>query len=718
MNRDDVELIGSKPKIRIPAIIVGLVVVGFLSYLTARVQMLPPRLSLGRSHFPWPPPLILLGMIFIVNGFLFILSWLFGRKVAFSGEELLTIFAMSLSTVAIPTYGLMMHLCTRFGGLSYIADRHPEAHLEEICGPYFPSSLLEPSSPQAVKWYYEGLPSGKSIPWDIPWGAWITPLLMWLLFVAFMYMLFLSLSTILSRQWVDNEKLPFPAAQVPLAMVSEDGWAGPALRSSIFWIGFLVPFLIHSYNALSSLSPDLGTIPLNVTTWEQNYLSEPPWSALRPLRLFIFPSGIAFIFLISKEVSFSILAFYFVQKFLVVIAYYLGIAESHNDFIASGLSFFSGQATGAMIVMAGMGFWIAREHIKRVFAGAFSPRGWLLVCGGSLALIVAMRAIEHAGLVRPHVGLAVSSVVVLLAAALLRNGKANDRDEIMPYRIATVGLLLSIYGMIRWMELIGASPLVAVFIVFILMVIALALTRLVTEGGLLHMKAHVDPVNLSKALVGVQGLGPHNLAALSTVKWGFMFELPAFLMPSLMNSIKIGKERRFCGRRLGVSLVLAIAVAVLVSFYTYVTTCYEVGIARTWKYLYFTWTFSCWDTLAQEIRRAMEHPGIVPNWSVLSYMGLGGVVMFLLYFVRQRFGWGLHPLGYVAWISPYQMSRLWFSILVGWLLKSLIVKFGGYKTYEGIKPFFIGVIAGECSAVTIWSLASYMQWIPAYKFFG
>ena len=46
------------------------------------------------------------------------------------------------------------------------------------------------------------------------------------------------------------------------------------------------------------------------------------------------------------------------------------------------------------------------------------------------------------------------------------------------------------------------------------------------------------------------------------------------------------------------------------------------------------------------------------------------------------------------------------SILVGWLLKVTIVKFGGDTMYRDVKPLFMGLIIGEVSAAAFWLVVS------------
>ncbi|MFC1672204.1 DUF6785 family protein, partial [Planctomycetota bacterium] len=658
LDLDEGTLLGQeRAPIGVRAIVIGLILVAIVTYISARIEILPPRASMGKSHFPWPPVLVLLSIIFCVNVPLYFVR----KSLRLKPAELLTIFCMSFSTVAIPSYGLMMHLCYRFGGLSYIDARYRESKLAETCGKYV-SPLLEPGSENAVKWFYEGLPH-KVGKWEmikhIPWGDWVTPLFMWLLIVGFIYLLYICLATILSKQWIEYEKLPFAAAQVPLAMVGEESETekiiGGFLRNKVMWIGFAIPFLLHTYNCLSSLMPDLPPIPIIDRGWAGRYLTESPWSALLPLQPSYFPMGVALIFLISKEVSFSLLFFFALLKIQVVMAYYMGYATSQSDFMG-GVSYFTGQAGGALAMLALMGLWIGRAHIKEVFTRAFPEKQTKYVFGGTVVGIVVLRMIEKSGALgawfTPQLSLFLTVVGVLTVVGFMRKGSADDSGEILPYRTVAVGLPLSVYGIARWAEIVGMNFSLAVFIVGILIVFAIAMTRLVAEGGLFHLKTAVDPINMSYAAFGPGGLGPANMTVMSTFKWGMMFEFPAFLMPAVMNCIKIGWDKKCSGRRFGTAIILAIVLAVLLSFFVYIHTSYERGAIQVYRHVYFGWTHGRWNDLARDIEKAEKEPGFHPDWKILSYVSMGALVMFCLCIMRQRFLWFVHPLGYVAWMSP------------------------------------------------------------------
>ena len=73
-------------------------------------------------------------------------------------------------------------------------------------------------------------------------------------------------------------------------------------------------------------------------------------------------------------------------------------------------------------------------------------------------------------------------------------------------------------------------------------------------------------------------------------------------------------------------------------------------------------------------------------------------------FMRQYFlWWKLHPAGY-AISNSLDINHFWFSILVGFFLKHLLIRYGGIKKYQQAQPFFLGLILGEYTIGSIWTI--------------
>ena len=50
------------------------------------------------------------------------------------------------------------------------------------------------------------------------------------------------------------------------------------------------------------------------------------------------------------------------------------------------------------------------------------------------------------------------------------------------------------------------------------------------------------------------------------------------------------------------------------------------------------------------------------------------------------------------------MNWVWFSIALGWLLKLVVMRYGGVVLYRALRPFFLGLILGQISCAGFWML--------------
>src|SRR5207244_2335498 len=85
---------------------------------------------------------------------------------------------------------------------------------------------------------------------------------------------------------------------------------------------------------------------------------------------------------------------------------------------------------------------------------------------------------------------------------------------------------------------------------------------------------------------------------------------------------------------------------------------------------------------------------------------LGLVITAALSAARLRFAWWpLHPVGFLM-VSSYVMQQIWVSVLLGWLIKVLVVRFGGMQLFRAARPLFIGLVIGEAGAAGFWLVVS------------
>ena len=59
----------------------------------------------------------------------------------------------------------------------------------------------------------------------------------------------------------------------------------------------------------------------------------------------------------------------------------------------------------------------------------------------------------------------------------------------------------------------------------------------------------------------------------------------------------------------------------------------------------------------------------------------------------------------VGWLT----GQIWFSVFVAWLLKSIIVKYGGARAFNAAKPLFLGLILGEAVVAGFWLVVDWLM---------
>ena len=48
------------------------------------------------------------------------------------------------------------------------------------------------------------------------------------------------------------------------------------------------------------------------------------------------------------------------------------------------------------------------------------------------------------------------------------------------------------------------------------------------------------------------------------------------------------------------------------------------------------------------------------------------------------------------------MTWLWFTCFLAWLIKSIVLRYCGLKAYQALRPAFLGLIAGSYTFAAVW----------------
>jgi hypothetical protein len=692
------------------SVAVGLIGTAILGVVTPYCDLVLQGTWIAACHLPIGAFVLFLALLCVANSALKMM----GARFGFTGRELLTSYSMMLVGAGIPSFGLTEYLFPSLVGAYYYA--RPENRWIEETYQYLPQWMFPwnvkdamrtvGASPPPDSWvdklyeslpawalpqgkpvvvgFYEGLKPNQSI----PWGAWVVPMAAWTFLALTFFFTLICISVILRKQWIERDRLILPLVQLPLDMVREVEETGVAttafFKNQVMWCGFAIPAFVHSVNGLNFYFPFLPKIPLDVSL--NQYLQGPAFSQIGPFIILVHFSIIGFTYLLSVELSFSLWFFFFFYMAQSVVLSLYGIQMKNIPGYATpahaGL-----QMLGAFLAIVGYMAWAGREHLRDVLRTAMGFK----VQGLGLRIDSSTQGNPQPSTLNP------------------------DVDEPLSYRLAFWGVIVGVLIMSAWCKAAGASFTVALLSWVIVLIIAIVLTRFVSEGGLLFVQAF-RPSDLMIAAVGSAPIGAHTLTAMAFVEKVFMFDLRTLMMPSLMDSYRIADGARINKRKLLPALVAAILVAVASSSWSLLTlVCHRGAVKMMTGSGGWFLSASPQQQLTFALSYINDPRAPTPFTWICLIIGVG--VTLFLYFMRARFTWWfLHPIGYAMGPS-WPMIQLWFSILVGWLCKWVILRYGGMAGFRNLRLFFMGLIVGEFTTAGAWLIIDTLCGKSGHRFF-
>ena len=157
------------------------------------------------------------------------------------------IYAALMVATVMPTMGFGGYFIPLLAGVFYYAT--PENNWRELLWDHIPD-WAAPRDLEMIRNLFEGAPEGAPLPWD----AWLGPSIFWGLFMVAFFLVSFSLIALLHHQWASGERLVYPLAVVPTAMVeSVENPAKSLFRNPLFWIGFFIAWIIPTVNMLDQV---------------------------------------------------------------------------------------------------------------------------------------------------------------------------------------------------------------------------------------------------------------------------------------------------------------------------------------------------------------------------------------------------------------------------------------------------------------------------------
>jgi hypothetical protein len=268
--------------------------------------------------------------------------------------------------------------------------------------------------------------------------------------------------------------------------------------------------------------------------------------------------------------------------------------------------------------------------------------------------------------------------------------------------------LLVVAGLDWFLALVAVASFSLIVLLAARMTAEIGIPWLVNFSGV----ASVLPMKL----LGSAALGPKGLAVMAlvgAVMGADMSNSVAAQETTISKLAEVHQGRS--GRSLRLLLLLGVVLAICLTVISTLWDNYSFG-ARQEKTLSSALR-SNMDSASVEINRLQieKKGGEVPVVRGLAKFGqvksepnfwrfflYGTLIVAVCALMRLRFTWWpFHPLPLLL-IGTWCLSRLYFSILIGWLIKVALVKIGGGRVFSQSKPFFIGVIVGHIVAAALW----------------
>lgn len=603
----------------------------------------------------WSGTALMRGPLFVL--FCLVAGNLFLRalrpRLGLDQRELLIIYTMLVMGAAISGVGMLGFLVPVIASIQY----YTESFGFDIFLPYAPKHLII-HNPQVIEGFHTG---GQTI-WSLPiMREWSGPVLWWSSFLFALIIASLCLQVLVRKQWVRHERLAFPLALVPLAIT--EGAGGGLKGNRLFWLGFGFVACLQSLNGLNFYYPVVPHVTLRQTELAHLTLVW-PWSAMGAIHISYNPFMIGIAYLLNLDVSLSIWLFYLLYKAAELIFTVQGFRDPAAGGGAARYPLMDEQGVGAFIGLAVAVIWMGRRRLLEAARSAI--RGW-------------------------H----------------------RDEEEMMSYRGALLAAGVACAYMTWFICGMGLRLSLAIPVVILMLIFSVILSRAVAEAGFPY--PFTPEAGAGETVLF--SLGPKNVPIAGQTALGYLSAIDQFYCdnpaPHQLTAMKLGEASGMSPRHLLLAILLGTIVGLAAGWWAQLDMYYRYGAAtgkiREW------WPRMGYHTL--RFMKAYYDRGTGPDWMTIQGMGFGMGFIILLVKLRATFPWfPLHPIGYLITGTP-AARFIWVPFLLGWLIKLVVVRYGGLSLYTRLMPFFVGVIVGDSVTPAAWGVYGAISGQPTYQFF-
>ncbi len=557
---------------------------------------------------------------------------------AFSRSEILVVYGMMIIAVAF-VYGGSPGMVA-FVAYPYYGATEANGWAQ-LVWPHIPPSLTI-ADPAVVRWFWEGSPPGRGV----PWGVWRTPLIAVSVFYAALMGATYCLGSLVSRDWMLRQRLVFPMAEIPLAMIGDK--AQPSLgsgiwRSRVFWIGFAIPATVNALNWLNGLFPNVPYIDLKGIMPGRYFAGMPlPWSVLGDLRMKLYWGVIGIACLVPTEVSLSLWLFHFVYRLQTLVWASFAMAEGSVS-------------TGAID---------PRRFVEFEEAGALIALCAVILYQSRHAFAAAWR-----GLVRMKAGREGDPYVAL-----------SGRWALLGFIVANAFLLVCLAALGgAWWVSAGMIVMMVLFYAY-----SLVSAKLISASGVMYVYYGARFRALTLATVGSAAVRPEALTAGTYVDGIFMNNMCQMEAPMshMLGAFKVLRTSRTSAKLFTVAAAAGVVVMLAAVLPTLLLVTHRVGANAMDEWFFGGHPLGAFAQLDSVLRT----PAIPDNRLRLA-LPLGAAIMLGLVYMHSNFlWWAISPIGFVIASSEMTNRTVWGNFLIGWLVSLVIRRTGGLRLYRAADP--------------------------------
>lgn len=370
------------------------------------------------------------------------------------------------------------------------------------------------------------------------------------------------------------------------------------------------------------------------------FFTEKPFSAIGNVHVCFFPFVVGLSYFMPLDMAFSCWFFYFVWKLEFVIGASRGL-QSLPEF-----PYIKPQAFGGYLAIAVIAIWSGRKHLSSALNSIFSKSA------------------------------------------------QQDSEAPMNYRTALICIVIGITFLVFFCTKAGMSLWVFVIFFVFYFLLVFSLTRLRAElGPPTHEFYNMGPDQMIPRIFGTRKLGASNLTIFALF-WGITRAHRSNPMPHQLEAFKLAEESRTNQKRLTTAIILASMFGAWIAFWGFLHSGYRYTIR------YYSYGGRAYQNLEQWL---YYMPG--RDMPAVGAMGGAFTLVLILTFLRRRLlWWTLHPVAYPFASSDFSMGWMWSSIFISWLIKRILLKYGGIAAYRKAIPFFLGLILGDYFVGGIWNI--------------